>query len=96
MPDVAMPDVALPDAAMPVGVAKPLGVVCGEAGSERVTQHDKNYGKKKVSSHGNKSFERLVSARKTKVFRRGCPSGVKQTKNCFLKRFVFGRKINVF
>ena len=37
--------VALPDAAMPVGVAKPLGVVCGEAGSERVTQHDKNYGK---------------------------------------------------
>jgi len=44
-PDVAMPDVALPDAAMPVGVAKPLGVVCGEAGSERVTQHDKNYGK---------------------------------------------------
>ena len=40
-PDVAMPDVALPDAAMPVGVAKPLGVVCGEAGSERVTQHDK-------------------------------------------------------
>ena len=30
-PDVARPDVALPDAAMPVGVAKPLGVVCGEA-----------------------------------------------------------------
>ena len=92
---MAKPDVALPDAAMPVGVAKPLGVVCGEAGSERVTQHDKNYGKQTFLHTETKSFERLVSARKTTVFRRGCPYGEKQTKNCFSKRFVFGRKTNV-
>lgn len=110
-PDAAMPEEAVPVDCGEAGCGDAgCGAAgCGDAGGRgeaawscvwrgRFRESDparQELWKTNVSSHGNKSFERLVSARKTKVFRRGCPYGEKQTKNCFSKRFVFGRKTNV-